>query len=80
LGFGFTDEPAASLTVLPAVVSGRWENGLRTRSTSRNAAVWGTGRRQSKTTGLLQEHTDLAAAMPASRNGQLLFHELLAGQ
>jgi len=80
LGFGFTDGPAASLTVLPEVVSVRWEDGLKTISASCNAAVCGADRRQSGTTGVLQEHADLAPAMPAAKNGRRVIHQLLLKQ
>jgi len=67
-------------TILPAVVSVRWEDGMKTGSASSNAAVCGADRRQSKTTGLLQEHTCLAPAMPATNNGPRLFYQLLLKQ
>jgi hypothetical protein len=73
LGVGFTDGPAASLSVLSAVVSVGWEGGLKTISASSNAAVRGAVRRQSETTGLLQEHADLATAMPATNQGRPVF-------
>jgi len=80
LGFGFTDGPAASLTVLPAVVSVRWEDGMKTTSASSNATVGGADRRQSETTGVLQEHADLAPAMPAANNGWRVIYQLLLKQ
>src|SRR5204862_2193802 len=57
-------------TVLPAVVSVRWEDALKTGSAGSNAAVCGADGRQSETTGLLQEHACLARTMPATNKGR----------
>jgi len=80
LGFGFTDKPAAILAVLPAADSVRWGDGLKTISANGNVAVCGADRRQSETTGLMQEHGLLATAMPRPSMCRRVSHQLILKQ
>jgi hypothetical protein len=55
-------------------------DGLKTISANGNVAVCGADRRQSGTTGLLQEHGVLATAMPRPTMCRRVLHQLLLKQ